>query len=335
MKTHFLFIICALLLDSCIQPKYYQQRINDIPASAPNFGVEIRFAGDSLPSRPYFEVIDFELFEKGTLGKEEIKARLEIEAIKEGVDMVVNVDMRNEMAEESNLFTILVDAMVDDGETTTVPAHYTHITGLGIIFLESLDYIHSIPEFEYFYEVDLKTDFPKPFIKIEYKLTGQEFMVYPESEDALEIYKKYFQFYSDFHLLRQREMWTYKMKEGRLKKRILRNEGGFITKMCMPEYNDKGKIVRLNIMNRSRKIYADESIHYSYNEKGDLANRLVETYDGTKVYEEYLYEADRLTGKKILLNLSSGKQIHLNSSIQYYAPDYLKDLHFYNTAQQD
>ena len=224
MKAYLFALFGLILFGSCTKPTFYQLRINDIPARAPNFNTEIRLIEDGVPIKPYFEIIDIDLVKNGSLSIREIRKLLELEAIKEGVDAIIEVDSWTESNEEVSFITILIDVLDDDTETTTTTAKYTYIRGKGIMYLENLDFIKDQPEFEYFYTIDLKTDFPIPLFKIEYKLTGQVFTVYPESDQALEIYKKYFQYYSDYHLLKQRERWSYKMKGTLVKKRTLRNQ---------------------------------------------------------------------------------------------------------------
>ena len=335
MRTTFISLCITLLICSCIKPKLYQQRINDIPTSGPNFNTDIRFIGQDPPKNPHFKVIDIYLEEKGNLTKKQITKKLEYEAIKEGLDGIIEVESWKASEEVSNLFTIIIDVLEDDGETTTVTAYKTYMTGKGFIYLESLDDIDSKPEYEYVYHIDTKTQFPNPFFKIEYKLTGQEFMVYPESEKALDVYKKYFQFYSDFHLLHQREGWSYKMNGTNLKKRILYGENGLIEKICVPVYNDKNQLVELKIIHRSSKISKNEFVYYSYDQDGKIIGRIVGVYDGTKIYEDWEYQDDKLEGKKIFINTSHDGQFNLKTSFHYYDEDYLKDYYFNEVVKSE
>jgi len=267
------------------------------------------------------------------MSKSNVIKRLEVEAIKEGVDAIVEVEYWPETTETGNLITVLLDMMDDDNETTTFTTNHTFIAGKGIMYLENLNFIHNQAEFEYFYKLDSKTDFPKPFFKIEYKLTGQVYMVYPESDEGLETYKKYFQYYSDFHLLKQREGWSYKMDGTKLVKRVLGNEDGFITKICVPGYDEAGRMIKLRIKNQNSQITSSEFIHYLYDEDNKLIERRIEAYDGTNIYEEYIYENSQLTGRKVFINSNSQKQLNLKSSINYYDSDYLKDFYFKEVAK--
>ena len=335
MKYALYYSIFLFSFVSCSKPNYYQLRINDIPTKSPNYNAQILFLGEKLPTEPYFEVIDFEVHLNGKFNKQDIRRRMEIEAIKEGVDAIVNVEARTEVIETGNIFTVLIDMMDEDNETTTITTNQTFIYGKGIMYLNNLDYISHQPEYEYYYKITPDSGFPEPFFKVEYKLTGQVYMVYPETEYALEIFKEKFQYYSDFHLLKQREMWTYKKKQNNLVKRTLRNDNGVITKVCVPEYDLDNRIVRLKISNKVKGVMKVEYVNYSYDPDGNLLNRLVEEHDGTKIYEKYNYEENRLIGKKILLNLSDGSQVHLNTSIRYYDPNYLKDLYFNEIVKQN
>ena len=334
MKTPYYRLFLAILLCSCSKSHYYQLRINDIPTKAPNYNAEVRFVVDEKPITPYFELIDFNLIEKGKLNKLQVKEILEIEAIKEGIDAVIEVDYWYETEEVIDVFTILIDVLDDDNEPTTNTANFTHIRGRGIMYLENLDYINNLPEFEYFYKIDSNSGALEPFFKIEYKLTGQVYKVYPEWDIALEIFKKYFQYYSDYHLLKQREMWTYKVGRRQMKKRILRNDKGYISKICVPKYDENNRISELKIMNRSDKMFSEEFIYYTYDENGRLTKRLVELYDASKVFEDFIYESGQPAGRKVMINSPSGKQIILHSSIRFFDSDYLKDLYLHEIAQQ-
>ena len=335
MKTYYLAILGMLIAVSCTPPKYYQLRINDIPTKSPNFNTEIRFIEEGLPAKPYFEVIDIDLVEKGRLTEKEIKQRLEIEAIKEGVDAIIGVENWGETTEEVNFLSLLVDVMDEDGKATTFPKNYTHIKGRGIMYVENLDFIHEQPEYEYFYQINLETDFPQPYFKVEYKLTGQVYMVYPESDEVLDVFKKYLQFYTDYHLLRQREGWAYRMNGNLLKKRILRMENGYISKICLPEYDQQDRMITLQIIHRNSKINVDEFVRYSYDEENRLSGRIIECYDGTRIYETYKYEYNQLIGRSMIINMPHSEQIKLHTSFRYYDPDYLQEFYFNELADKE
>ena len=119
MKTICNTFLIVFTICSCVRPKFYQQRIIDIPTSGPNFNTDIRFVGQNLPKNPYFEIMAIYLEEKGDLTISQIKKKLEQEAIKEGLDGILNVESWRASKEVSNLFTILIDILEDDGEPTT------------------------------------------------------------------------------------------------------------------------------------------------------------------------------------------------------------------------
>lgn len=62
------------------------------------------------------------------------------------------------------------------------------------MYLDNMDFIDHQAEYEYFNKMDIESDVPVSLFKIEYKLTSQVFKVYPETDNALDINKKYFQF---------------------------------------------------------------------------------------------------------------------------------------------
>ena len=328
MKSKHIYLLILIAWTSCTKPNLYQLKINDIPTKAPNYNIELRFASNKLPINPYFEIIDYDIVEKGAMSKMQIKKRLELEAIKEGVDAIIDIDYWTETNKEVNFFTVILDVLDEDYEPTTMQVNYTHITGRGIMYLDNLDFIDHQAEYEYFYQQDTEIDLPVPLFKIEYKLTGQVYKVYPENDDALDIYKKYFQFYSDFHLLKQRERWIYKMNGPLLKKRTLLHRKGRVNKRCFPKYDEDNRLVQLKIIHFYSNIDHNEYIKYAYDEKGRLIKRIVEIYDGTVVLEEYNYNEDKLAGKKISIQRPSEEPIKINTSIHYYHPNYLKDYYF-------
>ena len=328
MKTKHIYLLSLIVLVSCTKANIYQQKINDIPTKAWNYNMDIRFAGNILPINPYFEIIDFDIVEKGSMSKMQIKKKLEFEAMKEGVDAIIDIDYWTETNNEVNFFTVMMDVLDEDYETTTMPVNYTHITGRGIMYLDNMDFVDHQAEYEYFYKLDIESDLPASLFKIEYKLTGQVFKVYPDTEDALDIYKKYFQFYSDFHLLKQRERWSYKMNGPLLKKRTLLSYKGRAIKCCFPKYDKDNRLVQLKIVHFYSNIDNNEYIKYAYDEKGRLIKRIVEIYDGTVVFEEYNYNEYKLAGKKISIQRPSEEPIKINTSIHYYHPNYLKDYYF-------
>lgn len=324
MKTKLLLFALFFFCASCTVPKFYNQRINNIPTEGPNFDIEIYLHGDSVPEKPYFEIVDIYLAEKGMLDKKTIIKKLEFEAIKEGVDAVIDVEHWHKKEKTTNAITIFVDMFDEDGETSYVNANFTHIRGIGIKYLENIDYVHEKPEFEYVYSIDQETGFPSPYLKFEYTLTGQEHMVYPEVDGALEIYQKYLQFYSDYHLLQQREGWAYMKKQNQVTERRLVNEDGYPIKRCIPEYDGQGKIIALTIVHVSGGLKGREKVIYHYDENGKRFGRTVMTHEKVKIFEQYIYDGERLTGRKVKISIPGKENLLFNTSILYYSADYLK-----------
>lgn len=331
MKIHHYLCLIFICFFSCSLPKPYYQRINNIPTIGPNFGVEILFQ-EKPPTKPFFEVIDFDIVEKGKLSRMEIMKKLEMEAIKEGVDAVMDVEYWSRSEEKVNFLTVLIDVMDEDEETTVINAPFTHIRGVGIKYLENIDYIQDQPEFEYVYQINQQTGFPTPLFKIEFNPTGQEHMIYPESEEAREIYKNYFQFYSDFHLLYQRERWSYKTVKNQVRKRVLVDIDGYILKTCDLEYNKDGLLTNVNVSNR---LKGDDLVAYHYNDQGIKTSRSIVTYDRIKIFEQYNYEDSKLTGRKIKIMTPERRQYLLNTTILYYDPGFLENYYKQEYTKRD
>jgi len=324
MQKAFLLSITTFLL-SCSPHLRYNQLINDIPTNYPNFSTEVRFLGDSLPTKPFFEVIDIQLEIKGPISYGQLKKRLELEAIKEGVDAIIDVEYQQESFDKITLGTIILDVIAESDEVTTIPGYITYVRGTGIMYLENLGFVKEKPEFEYFYKIDSSGGLPEPFLKIEYKLTGQEFRVYPAVDEAMDIYNKYIKFYSDFHLFRQRERWEYISEGSIIRKRFLVNENGTVRKTVIPKYDDKGRITKVIIQeNRTQGQFLDH-ITYAYDKNSRLKSRLIQTANGAKIFENWIYENERPVRREMVINTSEAKLCYLRSSIFYYHPDYLKD----------
>lgn len=325
MKNAFLTILIPVFCFGCTMPQYYHQRINNIPTRPNNFDVAIYLQGDAVPEEPYFEIVEFYLREKGKLSRKEILDKLEIEAIKEGVDAVIDVEVSSDIEDITNGFTVFVDLFDDDPETTYLSMTYTYLTGIGIKFLENLDYIHELPEYEYVYVIDEKTRFPTPFFKIEYTLTGQEHMVYPESDIALEVYQKYVQFYSDFHLIHQREGWVfYKNKEHRISRRVLPDENGDVAKVCLFTYDPNGRISEITIRDLRGVFVKEEYVKYHYNQAGKIQSKTIHLLRNSTIYEEYKYDEGRLKGREIKILITGKDNYLLSTTFTYYPKDYLE-----------
>jgi hypothetical protein len=325
-------ILPLALLLSCSKPNVYQAKINDIPTKSPNYNSEVRFIWQKNPINPYLEIIDFQLVKKGRLSRNQVKRLVEISAIKEGVDAIIEVDYWRESVEKISVLGIVI-AILEETEPVNKTVHYTYIQGKGIMYLDNTDYIHKQPEYEYFHQLDRKTNSPTPFFKIEYKLTGQVFEVYAESDEAQDIYQKYFKYYSDFHLLKQREMWSYTMDGSLLKNRKLKNQLGAVVKKCVPEYDKDKRLKRVKIIRYRSKVEEAENIDYAYDEEGKLIKRVIKVHDGAKIYEDYFYKDNRISGKQITIYRSSKEPLVLHSSIDYYDKNYLKDYYFNEYVQ--
>ena len=144
-------------------------------------------------------------------------------------------------------------------------------------------------------------------------------MVYPESDEAKEIYKKYIQFYSDFHLHKQRENWSYVLKDSRVSKRIFRHANGFISKFCLPKYDEKGRCGLVKIVHHNSEIQNNETVQYIYDEKDRISGRVIDTYDGIRICEEYQYLDTQLFGTTLFLRRSLKSQAiwNCNPGCQY------------------
>lgn len=329
MKKHYLLPV-ILYIYSCSLPREYHQRLNYIPVQGPEFGVEI-LSENQVPKEAFFEVIEFYIVEKGRLTREEVLKKLELEAIKEGVDAVKDVECWNSIDQKVNFLTICIDMFDEDEETTYIDAPLTHITAVGIKYLENIDYLDKQPEFEYVYILGDSNGLPTPLFKIEFKPTGQEHKVYPESEEGRLIYEKYFKYYSDFHLLHQRERWYYKLtNDRRLKKRILLNQNGYREKTVFVKYDDQDKINGLTV-NSSNE--GESFIRYHYDEKGRMFSKVVITADQHRIYEEYDYQGETRIGRKISIINPGKKSYRLSTSILYYDRDYLKDYYYQEYAK--
>jgi hypothetical protein len=324
MKTQLLRFALFFFCASCTVPKFYFQRVNNIPTKSPNFDVAVYMQGEKVPERPYFEIIDIYMAEKGKLDKNTILKKIEFEAIKEGVDAVIEVEYWNQHEEIVNALTIFVDLFDEDGETTYMNQQFTHIKGVGIKYLENIDYIDELPEFEYVYLLDPETGFPNPYFKIEYTLTGQEHMVYPEVKGAVDIYKKYFQFYSDYHLLHQRDGWTYVKKNGLVTRRMMVNDDGLTVKKCIPKYDLKGKLTSVTIVHVRDGIGETEKVIYHFDESGNKIGRTVITHQKARIFEQYVFDEERLTNRKIRISIPGKENYLFNTSIVYYSADYLE-----------
>lgn len=329
MKRVCCLFTLLVFFSACSIQKSYHQRLNYIPLQGPNFGVEMLFK-EQKPTKPYFDVIEIYLKEKGKLSKRSLMKKLEMEAIKEGVDGVMDIEYWNGSEDKVNLLTMFIDVMDDDYETTYINAPFTHMRGIGIKYLENINYLDQQPEFEYVYKIDSITGMPEPLFKIEYNPIGQEHKIYPESLEGELIYNEYFQFYSDFHLRHQRERWFYTMSNNRLMKRILYDQDGFVVKTCFFNYDSKGKLKSLEVRNR---LVGYDIIDYHYNNQGKLAFRTVNTHDKVRIFDQYQYQDEKLSGRKIKITLSDKRHYLLNTSIIYYDPDYLKDYYFQEYAK--
>lgn len=323
MKKPYYLLFLSIYISSCVAPKHYHQRINYIPTNGPNFGVEV-LAENQIPERPYFEVIDFDFSEKGKLSRLEAKKRLEMEAIKEGLDAVIMLDYWKGYEEEENLLTFLIDVLDEDQENVVMDVPYTYIRGVGIKYLDNIDYLNNQPEYEYVYIINQESDLPVPFFKIEYNPTGQEHMIYPENDDAQALYDKYFQFYSDFHLIHQRESWYHKKSKGRLKKRMLINENGLVDKTCIFSYDDQGRISEISVNTKGK---GDATVNYHYDHIGNKISRGVVVNGKIRIFEQYNYINGKLDGRKIRIMDSGKKNLLLSTSIIYYDADFLKDFY--------
>jgi hypothetical protein len=331
MKKQLFYCLIFVYFYSCSPPKPYYQRINYIPTKGPNFGVEMLFL-EKPPVKPYFEVIDFDIVEKGKLSKWEIMKKLEMEAIKEGVDAVMEVDFWSGSEERVNFLTVLIDVLDQDEETTVINAPFTYIKGVGIKYLENIDYVQDQPEFEYVYQIDEQTGFPKPLFKIELNLTGQEHMIYPESEDAREIYAEYFQYFSDFHLLYQRERWSHKSVNNQVKKRILVDIDGHYVKSCKLHYDEQNRLSNVEIRNKRKDV---DWVTYHYDEHGAKSSKSIVAGDGTRIFEQYHYDGGKLTGREISIIPADRGPYLLNTTILYFDPDYLQKFYEQEYAKQE
>ena len=323
------------MLSGCYCTRPYQQRISYIPTNQTKEEPQIWFFNRGVPDKAFFEITEFELKELGSHTRHGVADILKWHARMEGLDAVINVEYWHETESGANLATVIIDILADENEYDSENQIYTSIAGIGIKYLENLDFIDQIPEFEYAYKLD-SNSFPNRFFKIEFKLTGDIHDFDPENIYAAEVFTKYIKPYSMHHLLKEREGWSYTLVDGQLFERILRNEDNKIIKDCNLHFNKDGQVTEIDITRNDLPKKPQEFVKIVYNSNGSLSGRIINTCKGATIFEKYEYERGKVIRKTMQINFIENEQvetIELSSSFVYFDKDYLEKYYYEEYVQ--
>ena len=328
------FLILATFLFSCNAAKFYDVQILEIPGKKNELQtpIPIYFIGQTPELKPYFEMVELNAEGKGNINNRKVYQIMKSKAQENGLDAVIDVSV-NTFTEEYTSFMDIVLSSVDETEDYYSIRNIYQIRGIGIKFLDNLDYIEDLPEFESIY-VDNGNKM-EPFLELEFKPTGEVYHVNYLHSYSNTFYRSYLFEHSDYHLLKERNNWRYKMvKPDQEVRKLYRNNS--VIKKCIIHYNENDLVESIKVKftdfnhnkgTSSTTNYVIEEVKYSYNENNQLIKKEILYQDQSRLVISPVYDNEKITGFKYYLHKTGGLEVKLTSTYQFYSKDYLQEFY--------
>lgn len=333
MKTRIYLILSAIaILSSCAPNKFYSRNwLGDIPAITPQAPIQIFYPNDPLPTKAYVEVLRMDVALKGYRNSKRLVEELQTTALHEGVDAIIVLDANSDtlaisqqrMRHEFDFYDN--DPSISEGYIDGV--FYEMISGIGIKYVENLDYINRYIKNEELYLVNDTLSTPFLLANISYYPSGSVKSLDPAHPRAEDLYVEYIKLYAPYYLLYdQNGQWHEWFYENRLIKREKYRLDDWMVRRVRVNYDDYGKEYRIYIRNNENRYPFTETIDLE-RKNGRLVKRTINRYEQPDLIEKFTYDSNNIIIARDIYQLIDGKEQHLFKSIfSHYRKEDLKDL---------
>lgn len=333
MKTRISILLLALVLfSSCARNKLYSRKwLGDIPAMTPMGPIKIIYPNEPLPQKPYIEVVRMDVALQGYRNSKRLAEELTNTALHEGVDAVIVLDANDDTLQVSqNMMRFEYDFLDNDpsiSEGYVGGVYYEMISGIGIKYVENIDYINRYVKNEELYLINDTLSAPLLMANIDYYPSGsvKDFNSYHQRAEQL--YVDLIKPYSRYYLLYdQNGQWHEWFIENRLVKREKYRLDDWMIKRVRIYYDHLGKENKILIRNNEDRYPYNESIQL-VRDKGKIIRRVINRYEEPDLIEKYTYDSNNIIVARDIYLVINGKEHHLFKSIySHYSQESLKAL---------
>jgi len=316
------FLLFILLLSSYgCSTTYLSYEIEDNPSLIPlksNAGVKLYFENEIPKDTAYSKIKVIAISEAGFKGEsKKLAIQMKTEAIKLGIDAIINIK-RIEFSEEEYTLT---DMLLGSDHMTT--KYYGQLYGLGIKYHKNINYLDRLVKTEEGYL--LKNGDEIPIFTVHLNTLGELDSLITFQNQGLSIHDNYHYKYSRQHLVFEKHKWKHSsLHKGKLKRQLYKVDDWPIKNVVISYYDTK-KIKQITITDLAS--LNKEKVLFEYQKFNVLKSKKIVQSNGTEIYEEFEYNDERKLISKTTYRLSSEEKTPFYKVYyHYYSNEYLSKL---------
>lgn len=338
-SAHFLALLILLQFSGCYPYQVFESKdVSVIPAERSNPVAEMFYPDQALPQKDYLEMKYLKVAIKGNPSSKRLAALMQEKGSGLGMDGVVILEQEDFSFTAPNLIDAMVlatdmitpDQPVYDDYTTV--HRYKSLNGIGIKYLENLNYLDRYIKNEDFYLVHDSVSKTQPVLlaRLTYAPNGMVTQLEQKTESGQQYYMDYVKNYSHYYLLKDTVGWQDHYLDGKLTSRKLYRLDDWLLKKVKILYNERNQIRFIKVKNKESGHTEKISYHYLKEYPHLLDQRDIASSKGYTLQEKYTYDKNyRLISRDYFLQNDSIK-IHvfkslyghyLNSDISIFMPD--------------
>jgi len=319
MKNFIIFILSVSLF-GC-GTSYLSYKIESNPSLIPlksNTAVKLYFGNEIPNDTAYSKIKIIAISGVGYKGEsKKLAIQMKKEAIKQGVDAIINIK-RREFSEEEYTLT---DMLFGYEDMTT--KYYGQLYGLGIKYHKNIHYLDRLVKKEESYLIENGNE--TPLFTVHLNTLGELDSLITFQNQGLSIHDNYHYKYSRQHLVFEKYKWKHSsLHKGKLKRQLYKVDDWPIKNVVISYYDTK-KIKQITITDLAS--LNKEKVLFEYQKFNVLKSKKIVQSNGTEIYEEFEYNDERKLISKTTYRLSSEEKTPFYKVYyQYYSNKFLPEL---------
>lgn len=307
LSRAFLLAIVSISFTGCFTYKYNSNsdpwRINDFPTPAHNRDVELLFEGETPPDTAYIKTHFFEVYSINGTSYANLARAIKSQAQSAHVDAVLVLT-----PERYDLSTFLAGVGIKYKDRVDYLAEYRMVDQL---------YLYNNEEKEYKLIANLYPDFNNQIFKTEEMEEGTQGDFY---------FKNFIQKFSIPFLTEDKsQYWGYNtIGNGIVNERIYRDPGLFENFKVIMNYDTQNRLNHVEVEYKiSKKPTEKYNIELSYNEQGQIVNKMIMNRQGRLIFKEvFTYNEEGKLFDSEYFQINGDQQIpFLKTNYFYFYPE--------------
>ncbi|MCE7991102.1 MAG: hypothetical protein HEP71_03945 [Roseivirga sp.] len=290
-----IIVLFASFLLSCTRSNFYEhQLLSSLPVNGNTQQIDVFYEGESSPPKDYIEYYNLRLVKKGHFNDEQMVSFLKQEALKKGLDGLMDPKKWDETEESATFFDVLATITDPDDIDYTSTVNYSIIEAKGIRYIENIDLTHSLKAGKVY---DMTTN--AYMGEIRYLPNGLISETIAENDLSQMLMDTYFKFSED-HLLYEQEGWqTLHRLDGRIDVRRKYRMNDWILARVRVKYNgNKPEQIRsIRVTENPKKTPIISRIVYQYDAQNRPISRKVS--GAYQLTETITYENNKIKSAQI------------------------------------